>query len=442
MTKLVKTLARSLGHCPKITREQVVAMYVGSKRERYEKARLELERRGEFIDARIKMFVKQEAVEVKSSKPNPACRAIQFREFTYGLQLAQYVKSIEHALYQAAGPRPYPTTQFIAKCLTPKGRAELIQSKFNAMPGCTVLELDASRFDAHVSAELLTVEHSFYRKINPDKHFGKLLHHQINNKGRASGSDFSLSYSIKGGRMSGEMTTASSNCVSMATMLAIFGQDHFQKYDFLVDGDDSVFFFVGNMPDEERIKEYFLQFGMRMKIDNVTRHLQEITFCQGRLVDLPEGPTMVRDPFKILSRVTVNMKFVDVRQRANLLKTISLGELSLLRGCPVIQPFLQKMIQVSEEVGGKKVLGRHVIEDYRLKRDLPGDWWQDKNTPITPEARASFARAWGIEIGEQRDLERRILDGAYPNMLVPSTLGNAVELKRWLFDVHRREVVQ
>lgn len=441
-----KQLGKSLGNVLPITRAQVIGMFGGFRRKRYQEAAETLEKDGDYIDSRVKMFVKQEAVHVRADKPNPACRAIQFREPTYSLQLAQYIKPLEHKLYRVRAGKPFPPGQFIAKNLNPRQRAELIQQKMSALPGCTVLELDASRFDAHVSYDLLQVEHACYTQALRDPYFKKLLVSQLNNRGRARGKDFHLSYSLRGGRMSGDMNTASGNCVLMSCMLALFGADHFDKYDFLVDGDDSLFFFVGNMPPESTIKSYFRGFGMTMKIDNVTNSISDLSFCQAKFVQLSQGPTMVRDPFKVMSRTTVNMKFADPRVVPKLLKTIATGELSIVPGCPVLQPYFLMLIRNCDRVMSKRgkrdgglMRGREWA-DYRQKRDLPGDWWRVKEQPITAEARKSFALAFGIGIEEQLMLERTMDKFSFDPTEAP-TPGLGVDVSRWLPDPFTRECI-
>lgn len=444
LTLVAIMLGRSLGPVHPITRASVVGMYGGFRKRRYQDALDELQLRGDFIDARVKMFVKEEAVWIRPGKVNPACRAIQFREATYSLMLAQYIKPIEHRLYSAVGSGPLPKTQFIAKALNPKQRASLIKQKYSSIAGCKILELDASRFDAHVSVELLRVEHACYLQCNKDPWFQRLLKEKFVNRGRCKGDDFSLSYTVRGGRMSGDMDTASSNCVLMACMLALYGCDHFEEYDFLVDGDDSLFFFRGDDPKLEDIQNYFVGFGMEMKIDNLAHDLSELTFCQGRIVDLVGGSTLIRDPFKVMSRTTVNAKFKHDGSRARLLKTIALGELSLVRGCPVLDAYFRMLIRNAEphirlrNKSDKGVMKGKEWADYRLKRDLPGDWWRNIEQPVTAQARASFSAAWGIGEKEQIMLEARFA-GFHFDLKGPCIPGEGVDVSKWLFDAFIRE---
>jgi len=386
------------------------------------------------------MFVKMEGVKFDINKRNPACRAIQFRSPEYQLQIATYIKPIEHKLYESLGVKPYPTTQFIAKNLNSRQRAQLLREKFDSIPGCEVLMLDASRFDGHVTPELNGIENDFYKRICPDKYFAKLLSSRKINRGSASGKGFHISYSLKGGRMSGDMDTASSNCLLMSSMLALFGSTFCLKFDFLVDGDDSVFFYTGERLSDTIIKTFFFECGMEMKIDNRTHDFWSLDFCQGKPVLLPEGLTLVRNPLKVMSKAGINDKFSEPTLRCRILEVIGLGELSLVRGCPILQPYFDRLVYISRRflIGKKRKKLKMDWMSYRQRNEFRGDWWKRKVLPITPEARDTFSKAWGITIEEQLSIESRIERFDFDLTSTPIR-GEGVDVSRWLFDPFTRE---
>lgn len=435
-----QALARSLGNVSPITFDQVIRMYRGFRRRRYESAKKTLNLVGPFVDSRVKMFVKMEGIKFTHDKVNPACRAIQFRSPEYQLQIATYIKPIEHILYRAVGPKPYPASQFIAKNLNGFQRAQLLRKKFDDMPGCEILMLDASRFDGHVTPYLNAIENNFYTTICPDSYFRKMLKARSVNKGSARGEGFSVSYSLKGGRMSGDMDTASSNCLLMSTMLALLGSTFCSDYDFLVDGDDSVFFYRGPSLLDSTIKEFFLECGMEMKIDNRTTDFWSLDFCQGKPVELPRGVSLVRDPLKVMSKVGINDKFFDPTLRCRILEVLSLGELSLVRGCPILQHFFDKLLSISRRALGKTKRKKLKMDwmSYRQRNEFRGEWWKREVLPITPRARETFSQAWGITIKEQLSLEKQIDEFDFD---LKSTIirGEGLDVSRWLFDAFSRE---
>lgn len=246
LTPLADQLAKGVGRHPPIPYYDVYKNYGAKKRQRYSRAEEQLKRQGGQVTKRqgwVTAFVKLEGIKFSDDKRNPDCRLIQFRSFEYTLRLAAAIKRAEHALYRAANIPGFPTTRFIAKGMNPTARARLLRQKYESLPGCRILELDASRFDAHVTVPLLElVEHRFWKRTCLDPEIARLLEMQINNRGQLRAKDFVQSYKVKGGRMSGDANTAAGNCIIMSCLLAAFGAHLGGRFDFVCDGDDSVFF--------------------------------------------------------------------------------------------------------------------------------------------------------------------------------------------------------
>jgi len=64
-------------------------------------------------------------------------------------------------------------------------------------------------------------------------------------------------------------------------------------------------------------------------------------------------------------------------------------------------------------------------------RDLPRDWTVDRNCPITPQIRESFAESFGIPIGQQLAVEDAIEKWDFDITQVGLNV-TGVELARWL----------
>lgn len=437
-------LSKVVGVHPQSTLESVIKGFHGKRRARYEKAHAQYLRNGvNARHARTTMFVKLEGIKYSTDKVNPSCRAIQFRSPVYTLLAASYFKPIEHHLYQARGGLGFPTTRFIAKNMRPDERAAIMLEKFNSLPGCEVLELDASRFDAHVSKELLEIEHLFWLKCNSDPVFAQLLKWQLHNKGSAYTKQGRIRYSVEGGRMSGDANTAAGNCILMSCMLSAFGIWLGAKFDFLCDGDDSVFFYQGPRVEESKVQEFFRGFGMTMKIENRTTEYRSINFCQGKPCYIDGKWTLVRDPAKILSKTTINPKFSILSLRPKLLKTIAQAELSLNRGVPVLQSYLVALRRIATKhmsERGKRDGGflRAGWCDYRLRRDLSVDWMRQETRPISHKARIDFSVAWGISVSEQLRLEESFMKWDF-NLMDTGCTGGDFDVGRWLYDWQHQE---
>jgi hypothetical protein len=315
--------------------------------------------------------------------------------------------------------------------------------KFESLPGCEVLELDASRFDAHVSKELLEIEHLFWKRCNSDPEFAKLLSWQIRNKGAAYTKQGRIRYSVEGGRMSGDANTAAGNCVLMSCMLSAFGMSLGAKFDFLCDGDDSVFFYQGPRVKESDVIDYFRSFGMTMKIENRTTEFRNINFCQGKPCCIDGKWTLVRDPYKIMSKTTINPKFSIVSLRPKLLKTIAQAELSLNQGVPILQEYLLALKRIADKhmsSRGKRDGGylREGWAEYRLRRDLSSDWTGIGARPVTDQARLDFSIAWNVPIAEQLLLEESFRAWDF-DLMSTGVTGGGFDVSRWLYDWQHQE---
>lgn len=448
LSPLASQLAKGLGRHTPISYFDVYKNMDAKKRRRYQRAEEDLQHQGGVVykhQAKIEMFVKLEGIKFAPNKVNPDCRAIQFRKPIFTLAMAAAIKKAEHALYAAADIPGFPTTRFIAKGLNPQAKATLLKQKFDSLSGCWVLELDASRFDAHCNIDLLKfVEHLVWKKVCLDPQIGRLCAMQLINKGSFRVGDFVQLYTVRGGRMSGDANTAAGNCILMSVLLASFGAHLNCPFDFLCDGDDSVFFYKRAGPVVEGdVVAWFEQFGMDMKIEGMPKTFEEITFCQSRPVKTSEGWVMARDPFKILSKIGCSHKLWDPKARVKYIRTVALGEHSLARGVPVVDPFLRRIVEVCDDLltpAQKKrglVHKGAIADNFRLRESLSQGWTTLVSVPITSCARESFARAWGIPINNQLLIEESISE--FVLELVQTRTGDGIDLRRWLFSQSRPE---
>lgn len=440
ISNLCRKFGRIAGKIEPISRDNVIALYGGFRRRRYQAAKDRLEICGEYLDPRLKMFVKQEGTSF-DAKVNPACRAIQYREATFSLQYAQFIKPIEHRVLNATGG-VFPKTRFITKGLSPQERAKLLVDKFESLPGCWIMELDASRFDAHVTPDLLRSVHKCYFAMNGDPKLKQMCAAQLKNRGRVSGKDFKITYSLNGGRMSGDMDTALGNCIIMCCLYVLYMQHFNFRGDFVDDGDDGLLFGRGPMPRLEETEKFFQECGFKIKIANVVTDVYKAEFCQSKVVSIAGVPTMVRNPWKILCKTTVNMKFSE-SFRWVILKTVAMGELSLNRGVPILEPYFQKLIDLalhnmSDKDRKTDRFANADVFTYRQQNDISGNWKKRVYTPVRYSSRLSLAYSWDIGIQEQYSIENRIHDFPIKIFNEIST-GTAPDQHRWLFDPFIRE---
>jgi hypothetical protein len=404
---VARTLARRCGIQGPWTRDQVFANMTASRRKRYERAREELERGGLVRrHGRISSFVKSEKFD-PLAKVNPDPRMIQARTPEYGLEIARFLKPIEHCFYQMRGPTGL---RMVAKGLNQVHRAQLLARKMAQFSRCVVFSLDCSRWDKHVVRQVLEVEHAFYLRLLPDPLFQRMLSWQFDNQCVTQNG---VKYKVDAGRMSGDMNTALGNCLLMITMVhAAMRQLAIAKWDLLDDGDDCLVLCEEGdfILLESSLPAAFLAFGQELKVENVARDIRDVTFCQSRVVVLPSGPRFVRDWRRVLSQAACGCKhWSNPSMVRPMLTAVGLCELACARGVPILQAFALALVR-----NGQGLLPRVLDLDsgvmLRTKYELGGVPTLEalralKPVDVTSETRCEFARTWGVRVEEQLHVE-------------------------------------
>lgn len=412
--------------------ETFLSRYSGAKRKRYAQALDENRVLGTPPwMGKITMFVKNESLDPRK-KTNPDPRAIQFRDANYAAELASYLKPIEHLIYNTRlYGKNYGVGRVIGKGLNMGQRAKLIERKFNNLPNCVVVSIDAKRFDLHVNEQLLNLEHAYYLKFNNDPRFRELLRMQLVNKARTRSG---LRYTVKGGRMSGDMNTGLGNCVISLIMFKALVQKLQLPMDLLVDGDDALLFISRENLEklESIIVPHYLEFGMEMAVEEVAYEMEQINWCQTRPVLVQGKWIMIRDPRRTLANVLVSKKWQPHRQR-DYMSAIALCEMSLNRGVPVLQTMSQALWRngsgtpnILDEERKEAVFGRvlnfHSWEQL-VKRGMDSQ-------VVSMETRLSFERAFGITVQEQISWEQ-YLDQWQCGFGLPEIVDDYWDVVKW-----------
>lgn len=402
----LRTLAKIIGHLiprPTPAEGDWIYNYTGRKKNKYLDAQASLS----FFpinrkDGYIKAFIKPEKVpELKDP------RIIQARSARFNYALGNYLKPIEHFCYKLKGggslKRYFPSpSRLIAKGLNLRDRASLIRRKWNSFRKPVAYSLDASRFDAHVTLTL-KIEHLIYlTAYRSDPLLQKLLSMQLHNVCFTS---HNLHYRMGPTRMSGDMNTALGNCLIAIMVLACVMRDMgIKKWDAICDGDDVVLI-VEEGTDLTNIKEVYLDYGFEMKLENVSRELTNIIFCQTKPINTIDGLKMCADPRRVLSRQLVGCKHWSNKVfRRYYLYMMGECELALSCGVPVLQEFALMCM----------AWGKRPTKKYNIP--MEGRLWDaclEQNyregaiepRPVTDEARLDYWKAWGLNPIEQRALE-------------------------------------
>lgn len=393
---------------------RVVASYREKRlRVRYEQAHSSLLSEGLCLrrDAKVKAFVKGDKLaNYKVHKP----RVIMGRSPRYNLELASYLKPIEHVLYPAL--RGWDSsflsrTRLIGKGLNAKQRASLIRRKMSSSPDLVCFEIDGVSFESHFCEEVLRLEHSVYSLLLRDPRLAELLGWQVEFVGRGEG----VRYKVKGVRASGDFNTGLGNSLVMCCLVLASAKKLKLRFDFLADGDNAVLFVRRRDLNTWRLAlpECFLSMGFQVTVGDAVSRLEEVVFGQSKPCFVNGVWTMVRDPFKVLSHAACGYQhYSEMGGGLRVLKSIGYCEAVLNAGVPVLQEYAHAIINATRSVSFSRAVPTDVNYALILSRGI--NWQSAVKQTITAEARESFAISWGVSIEEQLRMERKLACGFVP----------------------------
>lgn len=372
-------------------------------------------------DMEVEMFLKAEKWPVQAGESLKEARAIQFRGPRYNIELGRFLLPFEAKLWDLlqVGLRVRDDVfLYSSKGLSPNKRAALLEALWEKYPGGRALCLDHSRFDAHLSEEVLKEEHLLYKTAcSGGRLLEWLLKGQCKTRGRTK---HGRRYACRGGRMSGDVNTALGNtCVSGMLLLTVAGD--FTELSILVEGDDGVVFGPGEEIArlERLIEARMLTLGFELKVA-VARCLEEVDYCSGRAVR--GGPGEVARWARAWPRPFATDPWTPKAvqgKRAPREKAYSmaLGAWVQYRGVPVYQAWGEWLLS---HIPPSKYDAWYERDVSLRLAPVVREWsegldWQ--GVPFSPALRASFAAATGVGATAQDQAERwfRCHLGPYPS---------------------------
>lgn len=389
--------------------ERTIDSFHGKKRKRYEAAYeslklLPLSRK----DSIVRAFTKAEKFN-PYDKVNPDPRMIQARHPRYNLELARFMRPLEHSIYGLVGGRS--GLRLVVKGMNQVERASLLIQKWAMFDEPVVVSLDASRWDKHVQPRTLSVEHAYYQaKFPSNPELARLLAWQCDNVCVTSNG---VRYKVASRRMSGDMNTACGNCLGMVNMVSTACRLlRLRRWDMLDDGDDCLLM-VEAVDLDLVVRELplvFLEFGQELKVENVAHDVRSVVFCQSRVCYNGEQDLFVRNWRKVLSQACCGVKhWGEPKEVRPMLTAIGLCELALGRGIPILQAFAEALIRNGR---GERPRTLDVDEGLalRVRYEVGCDTFEqlrDATAPsvVTDAARVAFEQAWGVSPDLQRYYE-------------------------------------
>lgn len=435
----VALLRKFLPSTAPISHQQFVESFRGRKKKSYEQALEKIRSEGLSLerDSSVKVFVKFEKTD-RTSKSDPVPRVISPRDPKFNIALGRYLRPIEERIFKALGKMFGHKT--VMKGMDTDTTARVLREKWDMFNKPVAIGLDASRFDQHVSADALRLEHSVYLDCFPQaKHkrrLSTLLNHQIDNHCIGVVEDGKVEYTVHGTRMSGDMNTSLGNCVLMCLMIHAYGAAKGVRIQLANNGDDCVVFL--EQRDLERFSsglfEWFLELGFNMAIEDPAYVFEEIEFCQCRPVFDGRIYTMCRNPRTAIAKDSVMLKHSSNQNLLpSWLKAVGTGGIALAGGLPVFDSFYRCYLRSGSSrrwISRKQRWGEGVtLSDDVMPWFMRETLMLGKRVSSTPsaEARASFYLAWGVTPDEQLLLEEYydslslktvLTDGGYRHRLV------------------------
>jgi hypothetical protein len=373
--------------------EEFVDTYVGRKRKMYEAAVeslaiMPVEEKDSYISA----FIKDEKTDFRS-KPNACARVIQPRSPRFNVAVGVYLKPLEKALFRGIAGVFHGVT--VAKGLNAFERGALLAQKWGKFRRPVGIMLDAKRFDQHCSRSMIEWKHMVEERVFPE--LRRYNRWRVQNRCYGRTPEGSIKYVVDGCTMSGDMDTASGNCLIMCgctwTVMRDIG---LTKYEYINDGDDGVLIVEADQVGRVR-KEFqrrFLELGFTMKWDGDTDVLERVEFCQSQPIWDGKHWRMVRRPTNALAKDTVTLKRVDRDTIEDQRNAIGWCGLSLAGDLPVFGAFYRTM-----------ATGPCPTPKFETGMDFLARGLTPLSGPITEEARLSFWKAFHITPDTQLDIE-------------------------------------
>jgi hypothetical protein len=381
-------------------------LYEGRKRTTYQQAVESLLSCGlTRKDARLRTFCKCEKTNF-SLKRDPAPRIIQPRDPRYNVAIGVFLKPLEHDIYAAINSVFGYTA--VMKGLNALDQARAIRASWDAVEDVVAIDLDASRWDRHVSPGMLQWEHRRYlrwfRGASHDR-LSQYLSWQLNNDCVAYVEDGVIKFKVRGRRSSGDMNTAMGNVLLMCALVSEFCHDlGILNYRLVNNGDDSVLLVPRRLVPlvQQHLAPWFLEMGFLMKMGPVVDVFERLSFCQTQPVLSSRGWIMCRDPRTVLAKDSVSIVPLPGPAAHKWATAVSDCGLALAGDLPVFGEFYGSLARFGGGVRGFIDAPQLETGMIHLSRGL-----KRPASVVSDDSRVSFYLAFGIDSTSQRIIEQR-----------------------------------
>lgn len=356
-------------------------------------------------DSTVYTFIKAEKFDY-CAKPDADPRLIQPRSERFLVEHGTFIKAVEKPVYlclaRLQGGHP-----MVAKGYNARATARILRTMWEEFRNPICVSLDASRFDQHVSVEMLKFTHRIYRRFFPsplDKQaLSRICQWTLSNAGKARCREGSFKYEVRGRRMSGDMDTSLGNCLIMCALTYEFLTRCGLKFKIFNNGDDCLFICErSSVPSAESVLKWYHAYGFRVVEEERVSVFERISFCQTSPVFTSGGWVMCRSP-RVLAK---DLTYIGPKTAlSHWLDAIGQCGLALCDGVPIFSVFYSLLLMPGKK---KSKIHNSMLYSCGLTRLMEG--LEHKGLTVTSGARLSFARAYGILPDDQIAIEREMME--------------------------------
>jgi len=314
------------------------------------------------------------------------------------------LKELEKPIFRAVARAWGEVT--VAKGLNADQTGHLASQKYAGFTDCAMVGLDASKFDKHVSREMLQWEHSVYTAVHKnDPELSQLLSWQLTNRGTGHTPEGRVKYKVHGCRMSGDINTSLGNCLIMCGLVHAYSSYCGVRTKLMNNGDDCVVFMERRDVNKfsRPLEGWFREMGFLMQVEKPVYELEKMVFCQTQPVWVDGGYRMVRDPRVAAAKDCRTV--VDISSQSAAKKwAAAVGDCgaSLTDGIPVSREYYACL----QRFGGG--LSSKINEHPAMVSGMSFMAWQmeDRHRKVSARTRYSFWLAFGMLPDQQRIAEK------------------------------------
>jgi hypothetical protein len=366
------------------------------KRGRYRNAYLNLKNNRHISlnsMAKIQTFIKYEKISQDKLDDRKPARLIQHRSYEYLYLLKSFVGPMADIIKRSnikINDRQQ-LSEIFGVGMSIEELSNRIVDVHSRHLKPVVLCIDHSKWDGHFNKYLMKECHKFWKALMKDHLFSKLLDMQLNNSCITQNG---LRYKCEASRMSGEYTTSIENSLANYFIL----QSIFPNASIIVNGDDSLVFLDHKDYDKNiNIPALFTPFGQETKLDKVAYTIDEIDFCQHRMIKYKNGYKLCRSLDRFLGRIQYCDKKLNDLNYDKYIAGMALCELNVVKGMPILQNFCCHLLGLAKFRGPLEIARDDFKHISSTKLELQEVSW---------ESRQSFSDTFNISITEQLRLEK------------------------------------